>query len=75
MTPLYLPRSHASVPIFVHCFQCRLPVTPSGRASLLTTPAGGNPARLCELTLATRSGVDVPREAYARALHAKAVRQ
>lgn len=75
MNPKYLPRPHASVPIFVHCWACRLPVTPSGRASLLTTPAGGDPARLCELTLATRSGVDVPRESYARALHTKAVRR
>ncbi len=71
----YLPRPHPAVPIFVHCFQCRLSVTASGRRSLLAKSAGGDPSRLCELTLAARSGADVPREDFAKALQAKAVRQ
>lgn len=57
--------------VFVHCWACRLPVTPSGRRSLLMQPAGGDPAKLCDLTQLQRAGVDVAREAFAEAILAK----
>lgn len=39
-------------PRFVHCFGCRVPVTPSGRRALITEPPTGNHddvERLCEM--------------------------
>lgn len=32
--------------IFVHCFGCRIPVTPSGRRPLITEPPTGNRASI-----------------------------
>lgn len=45
--------------IFVHCFDCRVPVTPSGRQPLITEPPTGDRASveaLHDMTLASRAG-------------------
>lgn len=62
---------------FVHCFDCRLPVTASGR-NLLMAPGPTSPeviAKACAMVSAARANEATREEAdgYTRTLRAKAI--